>query len=133
MKAILRIIRQSVERGQAVEIEGLGTFRKTEGGRYRLEPQTRPQVFVAYAVEDLIPARRLCEALEAAGCSPWLDKDKLLPGQNWRRSIETSDSKSRMFSWRVFRRDRSARGGNSRANCGRHWSAPASFRWIRYS
>ena len=88
MKAILRIIRQSVERGQAVEIEGLGTFRKAENGRYQLEPQTCPQVFIAYAVEDLILARRLCEALRAAGCSPWLDKDKLLPGQNWPRSIE---------------------------------------------
>ncbi len=97
MKAILRIIRQSIECGHAVEIEGLGTFRKGEDGKYQLEPQTRPQVFVAYAVEDLIPARRLCEALRAAGCSPWLDKDKLLPGQNWPRSIEQAIEISDVF------------------------------------
>jgi TIR domain len=30
--------------------------------------------------------RRLCAALARAGCSPWLDKDKLLPGQNWPRA-----------------------------------------------
>lgn len=70
-----------------VEIEGLGVFRKS-GGRYGFEAQTRPQVFVAYAVEDLQRARRLCRALERAGCSPWLDKDKLLAGQNWPRAIE---------------------------------------------
>src|SRR5262249_113916 len=33
-------------------------------------------------------AKRVCAALRQAGCSPWMDKEKLLPGQNWPRSIE---------------------------------------------
>lgn len=84
---VLRLVRNSLDRGRTVEIEGLGVFRKSARG-YAFEPQTRPQVFVAYAVEDLRFARRLCVALTRAGCSPWLDKDKLLPGQNWPRAIE---------------------------------------------
>lgn len=70
-----------------VEIEGLGRFRKSRG-KYVFEAQTRPRIFIAYAVEDLIPVRRLCRALDHAGCLPWLDKEKLLPGQNWPRAIE---------------------------------------------
>lgn len=85
---VVRILRRSLERGHTVDVEGLGTFEPAEKGAYRFAPQTQPQVFVAYVVEDLAPARRLCEALRSAGCSPWLDKDKLLPGQNWPRSIE---------------------------------------------
>jgi TIR domain len=84
---ILPILRGALDRGMTVEIEGLGVFRKFSG-RYTFDAQTRPQVFIAYAVEDLRLARRLCKALERAGCSPWLDKDKLLPGQNWPRAIE---------------------------------------------
>ncbi|HVO98134.1 MAG TPA: TIR domain-containing protein [Bryobacteraceae bacterium] len=85
--AVVEIVRKSLEAGQAVEIEGLGTFRTAADG-YRFDPETQPTVFVAYVVEDLIPVRRLCDALRMAGCTPWLDKDTLLPGQNWTRAIE---------------------------------------------
>ena len=85
---ILAEVRQSLDRGRTVEIEGLGTFRRGADGSYAFEPQTQPQVFIAYAVEDLALARRLANSLRLAGCSPWLDKDKLLPGQNWPRAIE---------------------------------------------
>ena len=84
---IFEIVRKSLEAGQAVEIEGLGRFRATAEG-YRFDPEAQPTVFVAYAVEDLSIVRRLCEALRAAGCSPWLDKDRLMPGQNWTQSID---------------------------------------------
>jgi hypothetical protein len=101
---ILRIVRQSLDRGLEVEIEGLGTFRTVAGGEYVLTPETQPQVFVAYVAEDLKLARRLCEALSKAGCSPWLDKDKLMPGQNWPRAldnaIEISDAFIACFSSR---------------------------------
>ena len=83
----LSIVQQALEQGHPVEIDGLGSFRR-EAGRYEFVPESRPQVFVAYAVEDLAPVRRLCEGLAKAGCHPWLDKDKLLPGQNWPRAIE---------------------------------------------
>ncbi len=84
---IFEIVRKSLEAGQAVEIEGLGRFHATAQG-YRFDPDTQPTVFVAYASEDLEPARRLAEALRAEDCLPWLDKDRLMPGQNWTESIE---------------------------------------------
>ena len=96
-QAIIEILRQSLERGQTVEIEGLGTFRRIENGAYDFTPRTQPQVFVAYVAEDLIPARRLCDDLRAHGCSPWLDKDRLLPGQNWPRAIERAIEISEVF------------------------------------
>jgi hypothetical protein len=84
---IFEIIRKSLEAGQAVEIEGLGRFHSTAEG-YRFDPEARPTVFVAYASEDLEMARRLAESLRAADCSPWLDKDRLMPGQQWTQTIE---------------------------------------------
>ncbi len=100
---ILRIVRDSLDRGMTVEIESLGTFRRSAGG-YAFESQTKPQVFVAYVAEDLQPARKLCDALERGGCAPWLDKDKLLPGQDWpraiQRAIEVSDAFVACFSSR---------------------------------
>ena len=101
---ILGIIRRSLERGQTVEIDGLGMFRPAAGGGYEFIAQTEPRVFVAYVEEDLAPARRLRDAIAAAGCSPWMDKDRLLPGQNWpraiRRAIEISDAFVACFSAR---------------------------------
>ena len=93
---VARVIQKSLESGQTVEIDGLGTFRRSPLG-YEFVPQSAPQVFVAYALEDLIAARRLCEALKAAGFSPWLDKDRLLPGQNWPRAIDRAIEVSHAF------------------------------------
>jgi hypothetical protein len=93
---IFEIIRKSLEAGQAVEIEGLGRFHSTAQG-YRFDPETQPTVFVAYATEDLEAARRLAEALRAADCSPWLDKDRLMPGQNWTQTIERAISDADAF------------------------------------
>jgi hypothetical protein len=88
-RQILKIVQQSLEEGHSVDIDGLGSFRTApKGGGYEFVAESRPQVFVAYAVEDLAVVRRLCAALSAAGCHVWLDKDKLLPGQNWPRAIE---------------------------------------------
>jgi hypothetical protein len=93
---IAEIVRESLAAGQAVEIEGLGTF-KAVGSDYDFTPQAAAQVFIAYAAEDLAEARRLCEALRSAGCSPWLDKEKLLAGQNWPRAIERAIEVSDVF------------------------------------
>jgi sugar lactone lactonase YvrE len=54
-------------------------------------------VFISYAREDYIAAERLYDDLERAGLNPWLDKKKLLPGQNWKDEIEDAISKSRYF------------------------------------
>ena len=94
--AIFEIVRRSLEAGQAVEIEGLGRFRASPNG-YCFDPESQPTVFIAYAIEDLAVARRLCDAFYAAGCTPWLDKDRLLPGQNWTESIERAIAEADAF------------------------------------
>jgi hypothetical protein len=93
---IYEIVRKSLEAGQAVEIEGLGRFHASAQG-YRFDPETQPAVFVAYAVEDLAIARRLAEALRAEDCAPWLDKDRLMPGQNWTEAITRAISDADAF------------------------------------
>jgi hypothetical protein len=103
---IAEIVRESLAAGHAVEIEGLGTFRASQNGarefrskerKYEFAPQTVAEVFIAYAAEDFIWASRLSEALRAEGCSPWLDKEKLLAGQNWPRAIERAIEVSDVF------------------------------------
>lgn len=115
---IAEIVRESLARGHRVEIEGLGTFRATSRGAggadaketYEFAPQTVAQVFIAYATEDLADARRLCAALQSQGCSPWLDKDKLLAGQNWPRAIERAIEVSDVFVACFSRRSITKRG-----------------------
>jgi hypothetical protein len=100
---ILEIVHDALKSGRTVEIDGLGTFRPASGG-YEFTSQTAPQVFIAYVEEDLLLARRLRDRMAAAGCSPWMDKDKLIPGQDWpraiRRAIEISDAFVACFSAR---------------------------------
>jgi hypothetical protein len=101
---LVRILRNALESGKSIEIEGLGTFKPGSNGSCRFDPETRRQVFIAYAVEDLPAIRRLTRSLRAGGCAPWLDKEKLMPGQNWPRAIEraiqTSDAFVACFSKR---------------------------------
>ncbi|MEZ5354934.1 MAG: toll/interleukin-1 receptor domain-containing protein [Bryobacteraceae bacterium] len=85
---LARKILDCLAEGASVEIDGLGVFRPDGQGRFTFVPQTRPQIFIAYAVEDAVLADRLADELEARGFDPWLDRRKLLPGQNWPRSIE---------------------------------------------
>jgi hypothetical protein len=106
---IAEIVRDSLAGGHAVEIEGLGTFRESPQGCV-FSPQTVAEVFVAYAAEDLAGARRLCEALRAEGCSPWLDKEKLLAGQNWPRAIERAIEVSDVVVACFSRRSAAKRG-----------------------
>jgi hypothetical protein len=93
---IAQIIREAVEAGISVEMEGLGLFRPAEGG-FEFVRDTAPTVFIAYVREDLAKARRLYHDLEALGFRPWLDLEKLLPGQNWSRSIERTIEVSDFF------------------------------------
>lgn len=96
-RRIARVLRQALERGATVEIDGLGKF--VPGGRHgvRFVGQTKPRVFIAYVQEDLSLIRKLCRAFEQHGFRPWLDKKMLLPGQNWPRAIETAIQTSDFF------------------------------------
>ena len=90
------IIRQCLREGMAVDVDGLGTFR-LEGRRLRFDPACRPRVFLAYVDEDYPRVRLLYDHLLASGFDPWLDKRKLLAGQDWPRCIERAISVSDVF------------------------------------
>jgi hypothetical protein len=52
------------------------------------EPRDEPRIFLCHASEDKPRVRELYHKLKAAGYRPWLDKEDLLPGQDWRHEIE---------------------------------------------
>jgi hypothetical protein len=91
------IVRQCLEHGSAVEIDGLGSFRPDGRGGFEFLPQTRPKVFLAYVVEDVEAAEKLYGDLLAQGFDPWMDRRKLIPGQNWPRAIEHAIAASDFF------------------------------------
>lgn len=104
------LLRQCLEAGAPVEIDGLGVFRLDGRGGWEFIAETRPQIFVAYVIEDRDPVDRLCDDLAARGFEPWMDRRKLLPGQNWPRAIERAIDMSRFFVACLSTRSVSKRG-----------------------
>lgn len=94
---LTRLVIRALERGRAVEIDGLGTFYPDAQTGVRFAAATGPQVFIGYVKEDRQAAERLYDAVAAAGFSPWMDTRKLLPGQNWPRAIEAAIEGSDFF------------------------------------
>jgi len=94
---IADIVRQCLEEGKTVEIDGLGTFRPTARRGFRFWPSDRPKVFLAYVQEDARAVDRLFRDLSAHGFDPWMDRRKLMPGQNWPRCIEDAIETSDFF------------------------------------
>ena len=109
-RRIARVLREALERGGSVDIDGLGTL--SAGGKhgFRFVAQNKPRVFIAYVQEDLSFAKKLYRALEEGGFRPWLDKKRLMPGQNWPRAIETAIQTSDFFVACFSRRATSKRG-----------------------
>jgi hypothetical protein len=62
-----------------------------------LREANRLRVFIAYATEDLATSERLFNVLRSRGYSPWLDRRRLLPGQNWPRRIEDAIANADFF------------------------------------
>lgn len=91
------IVRRFLDSGSRVDIDGLGSFRLNSHGEVRFSPTGRPRIFIAYVHEDAEIALRLYRDLEAHGLAPWMDSQKLLPGQNWPRAIEEAISVSEYF------------------------------------
>jgi hypothetical protein len=91
------LIRRSLSRSRAVDVEGLGVFARNAAGEISFRSHGRTRIFIAYATEDGAVADRLYAALEERGFSPWLDRRKLLPGQNWPRRIEDAIASSDFF------------------------------------
>ena len=94
---VAAVIQASLREGRRVEIERLGEFRPVCGGGFRFVPENRPCVFLAYVSEDAAKVERLSEILEAAGFDAWMDRLKLLPGQNWPRAIERAIENADFF------------------------------------
>jgi hypothetical protein len=105
------LICRSLQRSSAVEVDGLGVFEKDPGGRISFRYGNYPRVFIAYAVEDREMADRLFVGLEAAGCAPWLDRRKLLPGQDWPQRIQEAIENSDYFIACFSSRSVNKRGG----------------------
>lgn len=91
------IVRQCLEEGKRVQIDGLGTFLPEGRSRFRFVAHQAPSIFLAYVQEDGARVERLFEELERGGFAPWMDRRKLLPGQNWPRSIEEAIDTSDFF------------------------------------
>ncbi|MBK9167853.1 MAG: toll/interleukin-1 receptor domain-containing protein [Bryobacterales bacterium] len=99
---VTALLRDLLREGRRIEIDGLGRFERAPRGGYRFISIQRPRIFIGYVEEDAASALRLFDALAAAGFDPWMDKRKLLPGQNWPRAIEeaieTADFAALLFS-----------------------------------
>ncbi len=108
---VARVVRQCLAEGKRVQIDGLGTFQASREGVVRFLPRTAPAVFIAYVQEDAQAAERLYEELEIAGFAPWMDRRKLLAGQNWPRSIEAAIARSDYAVACFSRRSAAKRGG----------------------
>jgi hypothetical protein len=109
-RQVARLVRKCLEAGSPVEIDGLGVFQPEKTGGYRFVPETKQKVFIAYVLEDLPIVQTFYDTLAAGGFDPWLDKRKLLPGQNWPRAIENAIEVSDFFLACFSRRGISKRG-----------------------
>jgi TIR domain len=96
-EAVLEAIGRYLREGVPVEIEGFGRFGLDSEGEVVFEADGAIKVFIAYAYEDEDAAKRLSSSLRAAGFEPWLDQEKLLPGQNWPRAIDRAIEVSDFF------------------------------------
>jgi len=105
------VICASLERSRAVEVDGLGIFSRDDSGRITFDNGNRPRIFVAYVVEDVQIAEKLFRAFEATDYAPWLDRKKLLPGQNWPHRIQQAIENADFFIPCFSRNSVRKRGG----------------------
>lgn len=92
--SILQLVRDAIARGARVDIDGLGSFVPQPEGGFAFVGSARPKVFITYVHEDVGAAHQLYSELKLAGFDPWMDRRKLMPGQNWPRAIEDAMSVS---------------------------------------
>ncbi len=105
------LLRRCLEEGKRVEIDGLGIFRPNGQGGYEFLPRALPKIFLAYVQEDASAAERLFDGFSGCGFDPWMDRRKLLPGQNWPRSIEDAIETCDFFVGCFSHRSVSKKGG----------------------
>jgi hypothetical protein len=104
------LLRQCLDEGRTVHIDRLGVFSPASLARFDFTPARKPRVFIAYAAEDRKLVDSLCDRLEAEGIDAWLDRRKLMPGENWPRTIELAIQKADFFIACLTRRSVAKRG-----------------------
>lgn len=97
IEELAHLIQRSLQRSEAVEINGLGVFARNKTGDISFQRSNSPRIFIAYATEDRDVAERLFKELTAKGFAAWLDRRKLLPGQNWPHRIEDAIASADFF------------------------------------
>jgi len=105
------IILDCLKQGKPVEIEGFGTFYPNAEGGFQFVAIETPRIFIAYASEDAVQAEALYDELLKAGFNPWLDRRRLIAGQNWPRLIEAAIEASDFFIACLSTNSVSKRGG----------------------
>lgn len=55
------------------------------------------RIFICYGRQDEIKAMGIFRVLKQQGYSPWIDKENLLPGQDWEEEIEKAIDESHFF------------------------------------
>ena len=68
------------------------------------------KVFVCYASEDEAVIQQLHTRLSLDGCTPWLDKTDILPGQHWETEIKTAIRNSDVVLVCLSRKSTTKRG-----------------------
>jgi hypothetical protein len=111
MDRLGHVLRKCLAEGKSVEIDGLGEFVPDAEHGYRFQPLGRPKVFLAYVLEDVAKIEQIFDQLAASGFDPWMDRRKLLPGQNWPRAIERAIETSDFFLGCFSRHSVGKRGG----------------------
>lgn len=61
------------------------------------QSSTLPAVFVSYAREDAVAARRIAETLRAAGIEVWFDQNELVGGDAWDKKIRDQINACTLF------------------------------------
>jgi hypothetical protein len=109
-KALLQLIERCLHEGAVIDIDGMGSFELDAKQEIVFKATGKGRVFLAYAQEDATEVKKLYAALQRAGFDPWMDKEKLLPGQNWPRAIERAIELADYFVGCFSRRSVSKRG-----------------------
>ena len=88
----------------------MGSFELDEKEKIVFKATGKGRVFLAYAQENTSTVKKMYAALHRAGFDPWMDKEKLLPGQNWPKAIERAIQLADFFVGCFSRRSVGKRG-----------------------
>jgi CheY-like chemotaxis protein len=63
----------------------------------QVDPREKIQIFISYARDDQEKAHAIFTLLSHEGYSPWMDTERLLPGQDWKLEIMHAIESSQFF------------------------------------